>query len=277
MSGKYPQDSGWWEATLFRLSGEENQPIRQLIAGSPALPPTAFEALLHDKDLDVLLELSQNPAFPRHLVPQLLRHPDSRDVLDEDFYDGVAHHPDLTPNDLESLMENASDLGQEWAVVHANADWSTVSAFLREYRGTLDGYRMGTLIERFPPHEHSKVWNEIWNRFADSVTRPLLECETTPHELLLDIARNLHAEASRQSGWEYLHEVTEELFRHPNVDAEVFGVLINHWVFQEQDYDHDLRCLRIISQHPRATVEQQQEAGHLISKADAWGPKGLDE
>ena len=221
MSVRYPQDAGWWEATLFRLSGEDNQPIRQLIAGNPALPPVAFEALLHDKDLDVLLEISQNPALPDYLVLQLLRHPDTRDVLEEEFYDGVAHHPDLTPNDLESLMENASDLGQEWAVLHPNADWSTVSAFLGEYRGILDSCRMAKLIERFPPHEHSRVWNEIWDRFEGDITRPLLGCATTPHVLLLDIAKNLRRDADHQGGWDYLHEITEELFRHPNADAEL--------------------------------------------------------
>lgn len=272
---KYPSDQAWWNTTLYRLSGDENQTIRQLIAGNRDLPLAAFEALVNDQDSDVLYELSHNPSLPKVAAVKLLRHSQCRDVLDEDFYDGLTGEPDLTPSDLGLILEGASDLGREWAVLHPNADWSTVTEFMQQYSGYFDESLIGKLLNRFPVFENKRVWDELMERLG--VIRPLLDCQDTPTELLLQIANDQRRAMDSQGGWDYMHEITEKLFRHPHVSAEVFDLLMKHWVFQEQDYDHDLRCLHLVQDSQNATSAQREEATRLIEMSDQWGPKELED
>ncbi|WP_029482096.1 hypothetical protein [Deinococcus marmoris] len=87
-----------------------------------------------------------------------------------------------------------------------------------------------------------------------------MTCPETPQAFLVWMAWEQRQEMFRQAGWDYLHEISEEICAHPNANAEVFGVLIDDDVFQEQDTDYGLPCAHLISEHPGASDRQKEAA-----------------
>lgn len=244
MSEKYPTDAAWWEATLFRLSGPENVLIRRLIAGNSDLPPAAFEVLVRDDDWEVLRELAFNPLAPREVELAAWRHPDALDFADDEFYERISTHPDLTPQDLERIMESDVAEAQEQAVLHPNGTAGTVNAFRREYVGDFDGFLIGRLLERFPYAEHQRLWEGM----AEDIPQTLLECDALPFALLRFIA-----EAQWQklmcSSEDYSHELTEAIFGHPQANGEIFERLLDtDEKLLEQDCKWDFPCLQVIAE-----------------------------
>lgn len=254
----YPADPAWWDALCFRLSGPENVPVRRLMAGSPELPRVGFQALLRDPEPEVLSALGENPSLPPELALALLRHPLAGEAFGEDWFDQRLQEPSLSADDLVLIIEFGSWVGAEGAVLHANSDADVVEEFVHS------GYRVdspelaGRLLHRFP-------WGtapQVWARIAEDGqwSRALLGCPETPTAFLAQVAREQWMAMERDPVWLYLHEISEEVCRHPNADAEVLDLLLQNDWFIEKDNGHDWPCLRLISEHPGASDRQRRLA-----------------
>lgn len=254
----YPTDPAWWNALCFRLSGPENVPVRRLLAGSPELPLAGFQALLSDPEQEVLSALGENPSLPPELALELLRHPLAEDAFEEDWFDRRLSEPNLSNDDLARIIEFGSWVGAEGAVTHASSDESVVEDFFRcDYR--VDSPELaGRLLRRFPWGRAPRVWERIEE--DGQWSGALRRCPETPTAFLVQVAREQWMAMERDPVWLYLHEISEELCRHPNADAEVFDLLTRNDWFTEEDGNGDWPCLRMISEHPGASDGQRQQA-----------------
>lgn len=261
MESKYPTDSGWWNATLYRLSGYENVPIRQLIAGNPQLPPAAFEALFQDESWEVLYELARNPAAPLEVVLKVLRDPDTPDCADEDFFEYVSLLPQLTAQDLVFVLEANFEQAQIYAVQHPSATEKTVSAFINNFVGEIDGMHIQAIAERFPFVEYL----DMWNRLSGDLTYALLDYDETPPELLMELADKQYWHTLVGSGEDYSHETVERIFEHPNVTSDIFDLLMGLENFKNAEWNEDYPCLKLVYSSAAATPEQREAAGQRLS------------
>lgn len=254
MSDKYPNEEGWWAATLFRLSGGENEIIRRLIAGNPELPPAGIKALAQDDDWFVLQELFWNPATSAEVKLKILRHPDTWDFADEEFYEAAAQLADLTPQDLEHLLETDMEGVQELAALHPSATLQTLALLRSRYVGDLDGM-LGQLLKRFPYSEHQS----FWDGWASEAPALLLSHEGLPYDLLHLMAWKLKWQL-HQSSDRYDHELTEKLFAHPQADSGIFGEIIWEDSFLEEDRKWDFPCLTAMLRSGKASEEEREFA-----------------
>lgn len=255
MGYDYPAEQPWWDALLFRLSGPENVPVRRLLAGSPELPRAGVLALLGDTEPEVLGALGRNPCLPTDIALQMVRHPDAREFLEEGWCDRLLTDPTLSSDDLGQLMDYASGVGMEEALLHPNADHSVVDDYFRCYGRVDDPVLAAKLLKRFPWGEHPQVWSRI--KEDAQWSRALLSCPATPPAFLQWMAWEQRQEMFRDN---YLHEISEELCAHPNADAEVFDVLMDDDMFLEEDDAYGFPCLQLISEHSGASVKQRQFA-----------------
>ena len=261
MTAAFPPDAGWWEALFFRLAGPDNAVVRALIAGNPNLPAAAFDILVRDTDWEVLMALLENQATPERVVLAVLRHPDAQDFLTEAWCDDAPDaYPFLGADNLLLVMQSAEQWGLRAALRHQNADERVV----REALSRLDDIEdaLEELLTRFPYQQHAKLWSHIIWRYPNA----LLDCPVTPAALLLRVAEKLTQamSESESDGWTeggvYEHDMTADLCRHPNANAEMFGLFMDHSVFQKEEANYGARCLRLISKHPNATPSQREDA-----------------
>lgn len=273
MAAVLPPDQGWWETLAFRLSGPENATVRALIAGNPHLPTAAFVTLARDADPEVLGVLSEHPALPADVALSLLRHTDAGEFLSQDWYERALDLPGLTPDDLCLLMGEVGWKCRTKALQHPQADLSVLEEYTRQDGDTEDVALAGELVQRFPMTTHPEVWK--WLREDDRWLRALLASPLTPQAFLVLAAQDQTREGYMELvNGSTVYEDTEAICRHPNADETVFHVLLASDKFYDEDQGHDLRCLTLIRDHPRASATQRQRAAELIQR---WAEADTEE
>ncbi|MCY1704282.1 hypothetical protein [Deinococcus sp. SL84] len=150
------------------------------------------------------------------------------------------------------------------ALTHPNADEDVLNSYFC-LNGVVDDPALASaLLKQFPWGQYPEVWARI--KEDSQWSRTLLSCPETPQAFLVWMAWEQRQFAEFDGSWSYAYEVGEEICRHAQVDAEVFGILMDDEGFIENDYWRDFGCLRIISEHPKASIQQKAEALAQIQK-----------